>query len=270
MRDIRKKGWFWIDNSLIDRDDLNPYEKLLYMTLARYCDNNSKCFPAIETLMKATGINGKATIIKYLKNLEKKELIFIVRSSGRSNVYYLKNSDKKEEDQFNSNTGSGDRPVQEMNYTSSPDEPLPVQEVNSKETQLTKPIKKTNKEKYKKENSKNDIQEFINNLNKDDEYKELLFKYVEYRKSIKKPIKTIIPIQKIIKDFPDWFSLDEAINIATEKEWQGLEPEWIAKYKQSKINNFGSKTSETKDTSQFLVDDDYLEQMKERYGINDQ
>ena len=40
MRDIRNKGWFWVENSLIDRDDLNPYEKLLYMTLARYCDDN--------------------------------------------------------------------------------------------------------------------------------------------------------------------------------------------------------------------------------------
>ena len=87
MRDIRSKGWFWIENSLIDRDDLNPYEKLLYMTLARYCDNNGKCFPAIETLMKATGINSKATIVKYLKNLEEKEFIFVIRCSGKSNTY---------------------------------------------------------------------------------------------------------------------------------------------------------------------------------------
>lgn len=268
MRDIRKKGWFWIENSLIDRDDLNPYEKLLYMTLARYCDNDSKCFPAIETLMKATGINGKATIIKYLKNLEKKELIFVVRSTGKSNIYYLKNAEKKEDNQFNSDTSSINEPVQEMNHTSSPDELLPVQEMNSKETNLKKLIKKTNKEKYKKEKTKNEVQLFITNLNQDEEYKELLFKYVDYRKSIKKPIKTIVPIKKIIKDFPDWFSLDEAINIAMEKEWQGLEPEWIVKYKQSKTcNNYGNKIAESKDTSQFLVDYDYIEQMNRRYGL---
>ena len=268
MRDIRNKGWFWIENSLIDRDDLNLYEKLLYMTLARYCDNDGKCFPAIETLMKATGINGKATIVKYLKNLEKKELIFVIRNSGKSNIYYLKNAEKKEDNQFNSNTSSATEPVQEMNYTSSPDELLPVHEVNSKETNLKKPIKKTNKEKYKKEKIKNEVQEFINNLNQDEEYKGLLFKYVEYRKSIKKPIKTIVPIQKILKDFPDWFSLDEAINIAMEKEWQGLEPEWIAKYKQSKANNFANnKMSESKDTSYLKVDDNFMEQMKERYGL---
>lgn len=269
MRDIRNKGWFWVENSLIDRDDLNPYEKLLYMTLARYCDNNGKCFPAIETLMKATGINSKATIVKYLKNLEEKELIFVIRCSGKSNTYYLKNAEKKEKEQFISNTSSGDEPVHEMNRTSSPDELLPVHEVNSKETNLKKHNKKTNKEKNKKEKSKNEIHEFINNLTEDNEYKELLFKYIEYRKNIKKPIKTILPIKKIVKDFPNWFVLVEAINIAMEKEWIGLEPEWIEKHKKSKVfnNNNENKIAESKDTSYLKVDDDYMEQMKARYGV---
>lgn len=269
MRDIRNKGWFWIENSLIDRDDLNPYEKLLYMTLARYCDNDGKCFPAIETLMKATGINGKATIVKYLKNLEKKELIFVIRNSGKSNIYYLKNAEKKEDKQFNTSTSSLNEPVHEMNYTSSRGELLPVHEVNSKETNLKIHNKKTNKEKNKKEKKPNEIQDFINNLTEDNEYKELLFKYIEYRKNIKKPIKTVLPIKKIVKDFPNWFALDEAINIAMEKEWQGLEPEWVEKYKKSKVfnNNSENKIAESKDTSHLKVDDNYLEQMKERYGL---
>ena len=139
----------------------------------------------------------------------------------------------------------------------------------NKDTNIQKDINKNNKEKYKKEKKQNEIQEFINNLDRDAEYKELLFKYVEYRKNIKKPLKTIVPMKKILKDFPDWFSLDEAINIAMEKEWQGLEPEWIAKYKQSKANNNYGKQAEQKDTSQLKVDDDFIEQMKERYGIND-
>ena len=120
----------------------------------------------------------------------------------------------------------------------------------------------------KKEKSKNEVETYINNLDLDDDYKQLLFKYVEYRKSIKKAIKTIVPIQKTIRDFPDYFSLDEAINIAMEKEWQGLEPEWIEKYKQSKTsNNYSNKTSESKDTSHLKVDDNFMEQMKERYGL---
>lgn len=137
-----------------------------------------------------------------------------------------------------------------------------------KDTNIQKDINKNNKEKNKKEKSKNEVETYINDLKLNDDYKQLLFRYVEYRKSIKKPIKTIVPIQKILKDFSDWFSLDEAINIAMEKEWQGLEPEWIAKYKQSKTsNNYGNKISESKDTSHLKVDDNYLEQMKERYGL---
>ena len=139
----------------------------------------------------------------------------------------------------------------------------------NKDTNIQKDINKNNKEKYKKEKKQNEVQEFINNLDRDAEYKELLFKYVEYRKNIKKPLKTTVPMKKILKDFPDWLSLDEAINIAMEKEWQGLEPEWIAKYKQSKANNNYGKQAEQKDTSQLKVDDDFIEQMKERYGIND-
>ena len=56
--------------------------------------------------------------------------------------------------------------------------------------------------------------------------------------------------------------------MAMDKEWQGLETEWVEKYKKSKTsNNYGNKISESKDTSHLKVDDDYLEQMKERYGL---
>mgnify|MGYP002751550650 CR=1 FL=1 len=137
-----------------------------------------------------------------------------------------------------------------------------------KDTNIQKDISKNNKEKNKKEKKSNEIHEFINNLTEDNEYKELLFKYIEYRKNIKKPIKTVLPIKKIVKDFPNWFVLDEAINIAMEKEWTGLEPEWIEKHKKSKVfnNNNENKIAESKDTSHLKVDDDFMEQMKARYG----
>ncbi len=139
--------------------------------------------------------------------------------------------------------------------------------INNKE-KIIKNNKELIKEKnIKKEKSKNEVETYIKDLDLDDDYKQLLFKYVEYRKSIKKQIKTIVPIQKIIKDFPNYFSLDEAIEIAQEKEWQGLEPEWIAKYKLSKTSNSTNKLAESKDTSHLKVDDDYMEQMKARYGL---
>lgn len=273
MRDIRKKGWFWIENSLIDRDDLNPYEKLLYMTLARYCDNNGKCFPSLETLMKATGINTRATLTKYLKSLEEKELIFIVRENGKSNIYYLKNCEKKEDDLYNSCTCSTDEPVQEIYSTYITDEQVPVHEMNTKETKLKihnegnkKNILKKVSQKAK---AKNEVEEFINNLEQDDDYKKLLFEYVQYRKKIKKSIKTTKPIEKLMNDFPTYFSLEEAVNIAMYKEWEGLEPEWVENHKKtkaiSKINKNSSKHDEK--IKKLEVEEDYIEKMKERYGL---
>lgn len=225
MRDIRKKGWFWIENSLIDRDDLNPYEKLLYMTLARYCDSDGKCFPAIETLMKATGINGKATVVKYLKNLEKKELIFVVRNSGKSNIYYLKNSDKKEAEQFNSDTGSINEPVHEMNYTSSGVEPLPVHEMNPKETKLTKHIEQDKKEKInKKEKSQTEVlTDYVDGLDLDTEKKEIFKKWIIYKKD-NKQYKNTISIDSLIKKWGCYSSveLEEIVENSISNGYQGL------------------------------------------------
>ena len=141
--------------------------------------------------------------------------------------------------------------------------------INNKEEIINNNKELIKEKNIKKEKSKNEVETYIKNLDLDDDYKQLLFRYVEYRKSIKKAIKTIVPIQKILKDFPDYFSLDEAINIAMEKEWQGLEPEWVEKYKKSKAfnNNSENKIAESKDKSHLKVDDDYLEQMKARYGL---
>ena len=216
-------------------------------------------FEKADTVYRNLKILAEKGIIEYIKH-KGMDLIRLTEK-GKSWNFIENNSEKNPN--FDSNSEKSPSKFGKKSENNSEKNPT------NKDTNIQKDISKNNKEKYKKEKKKNEIQEFINNLDKDDEYKELLFKYVEYRKNIKKPLKTIVPIQKILKDFPDWFSLDEAINIAIQKEWQGLEPEWIAKYKQSKANNFGNKEATSKDTSQLKVDDDFIEQMKERYGIND-
>lgn len=92
MRDIRKMNWFWIDNAIFEREDIEPLEKLIYMALARFSNNETgKTFPSIETLCNATGIKDERTIKKYLKNLANKGIIEIITRSGKSNLYHLKN-----------------------------------------------------------------------------------------------------------------------------------------------------------------------------------
>ena len=55
MRDIRQKGWFWIENELIDRTDLSFEVKSMYMILARFADSEGKCFPSVEKLAEIIG-----------------------------------------------------------------------------------------------------------------------------------------------------------------------------------------------------------------------
>ncbi len=220
-------------------------------------------FEKADTVYRNLKILAEKGIIEYIKH-KGKDLIRLTEK-GKSWNFIENNIEDNSEKNPNFDSNSEKSPSKFGKKSENNSEKNPT----NKDTNIQKDINKNNKEKYKKEKTKNEVQDFIANLNQDEEYKGLLFKYVEYRKSIKKPIKTIVPIQKILKDFPDWFSLDEAINIAMEKEWQGLEPEWIAKYKQSKANNNYGKQAEQKDTNQLKVDDDFIEQMKERYGIND-
>ena len=215
-------------------------------------------FEKSDTVYRNLKVLAEKGIIEYIKH-KGMDLIRLTEK-GKSWNFIENNSEKNPN--FDSNSEKFPSKFGKKSENNSEKNPT------YKDTNIQKDINKNNKEKNKKEKSKNEVETYINDLKLNDDYKQLLFRYVEYRKSIKKPIKTIVPIQKILKDFSDWFSLDEAINIAMEKEWQGLEPEWIAKYKQSKTsNNYGNKISESKDTSHLKVDDNYLEQMKERYGL---
>lgn len=90
MRDKRNKNWFWLENEIVDRVDLEPMERLLYMVLARHSnENTSESFPSEDTLCLKTGIKDKRTIRKYINNLEVKELLTVKREKGKSNRYYL-------------------------------------------------------------------------------------------------------------------------------------------------------------------------------------
>lgn len=66
------------------------------------------------------------------------------------------------------------------------------------------------------ENGKNEILEFI-----------------EYRKKIKKPIRTIAPIKayvKVIRELiKDGYKLEAIKDLMHQKEWQNIEVEWIKK-----------------------------------------
>lgn len=74
LKDSRKKDWFWVENDLIDREDLTIYEKMIYMTLVRHSNENSICFPSYRTIAQKSGCSERQAK-KVAKDLEKKKLI---------------------------------------------------------------------------------------------------------------------------------------------------------------------------------------------------
>lgn len=224
MRDIRKRGWFWVENELIDRTDLSFEVKSMYMILARFADNEGKCFPSIEKLAEIIG-KDKRTVIRYIKKLEEKGLIEKRRRFNQTNIYYLKNADSNNDknDSDKDVTSLGDTGV---TYNSD-------KNVNLKRPIEKDPIKNTQyKEKYKKEKL-NNIECYVMSLEKDENYKQLLFKFIKYRKEIRKSLKTISPLKALIKEFPLYSDLKEALEIMETREWRTATVEWVENYKNS-------------------------------------
>ncbi|HFL3159006.1 TPA: helix-turn-helix domain-containing protein [Clostridioides difficile] len=94
LKDARKKEWFWLENDLVDREDLGVYEKMAYMVMARYSDDESSCFPSLSLISKKMGC-GITTVKKTINSLEEKNLIIKVhrkvknKKENDTNVYYI-------------------------------------------------------------------------------------------------------------------------------------------------------------------------------------
>ncbi|MET1838533.1 helix-turn-helix domain-containing protein [Clostridioides difficile] len=94
LRDIRERDWFWIENILIDREDLTIYEKMIYIVLARHSNEESFCFPSYKTISAKCGCSERQAknVIKSLeeKGLIKKESRTRDNSNEKeSNIYFI-------------------------------------------------------------------------------------------------------------------------------------------------------------------------------------
>jgi len=87
LRDGRTRNWFYLENDLLDRDDLTIYEKTVYIVIARYVNGENKAFPSYETIAKKGSMSRSKA--KYVvnslvqKGLLKKEF----RKSKDKNCY---------------------------------------------------------------------------------------------------------------------------------------------------------------------------------------
>jgi hypothetical protein len=94
LYDRRIDNYFRIENAIFERNDLNTYEKLVYILLCRYANNNNGAFPSYETIAKGVSTSRRKAI-DVVRNLVEKKLIekgerFIKGKNERtSNIYYV-------------------------------------------------------------------------------------------------------------------------------------------------------------------------------------
>lgn len=100
--DKRQDPYFKVENVIFAREDLSAYEKLVYMVLCRYANNNDGAFPSYETIAKGASVS-RATAIRTIKSLVEKNLVEketrlkANSNENTSNIYYVLSAEDKKE-----------------------------------------------------------------------------------------------------------------------------------------------------------------------------
>jgi hypothetical protein len=90
LRDGRVRSWFYLENDLLDREDLTIYEKTVYIVIARYVNGENKAFPSYETIAKK-GSMAKVQAKRVVKSLIKKGLLKKEVRKDKDNKSYTSN-----------------------------------------------------------------------------------------------------------------------------------------------------------------------------------
>ena len=138
LRDGRVKNWFYLENDLLDREDLTIYEKMIYIVIARYVDKEDKAFPSVPTIAKKGSMSERQvqTIINSLvkKDLIKKEpRINKYNKSKTSNLYTLLSVKRNQSDKDKKGGV-----VNDMHHPGEHGTPLLVNEVHPNNTNIKK------------------------------------------------------------------------------------------------------------------------------------
>ena len=88
-----QRKFVMVYHDFLESDLLNDREKMLFITLKKFADDEGKCFPSLNTLAKITG-NSKKRVIALLKGLEEKNVLIVekrksVKKGYESNLYTL-------------------------------------------------------------------------------------------------------------------------------------------------------------------------------------
>jgi hypothetical protein len=136
LRDTRERGWFWLDNAIIDEylPKIGVTAFAVYACIVRHSDRAGNAFPSYSTLQKELAC-GRSQVAAAIKKIVDAGLVTITTGKRASNVYHVvtvSTSPKPElvPIQNQSHIGTG---------TSPGAEPELVPNRDSNKTQLTRP-----------------------------------------------------------------------------------------------------------------------------------
>jgi len=83
MTAIPPKGWFWVENGVIDQlGSIGTMAFAVYGVLARHADQRRECYPSLKTISNALGAS-KRSVLRAIGTLEKVGLLKVQRSSNQ-------------------------------------------------------------------------------------------------------------------------------------------------------------------------------------------
>lgn len=83
---MNNKQHVQLPNNMTHNDDINPKDLLVYTTIKRYMNKETKsCFPSINTIVEKSGVS-KPTVLKSIDKLQKANYIKVGKI-GRNNLY---------------------------------------------------------------------------------------------------------------------------------------------------------------------------------------
>ena len=226
--------------------NLKPMEKILYVELTALSNKNGYCNAQNSYFAKLYEVH-KNTAGSWINKLEKlgyvnSKLIYAKDKEGKATkqvierrIYIINNPINEKTDTYQS---KGCEPVNEKIDTPINEK---TEEINNNTSNEYYKNNSSKEKINKKEKRKNEIEDFINSQDKSEEYKNLLFEFVKYRKKIKDNVKTPGPIKLLLKYFSDEVALKEALEYMDMYNWRTAEPQWIENKKQGGNNNGGKR-----------------------------
>ena len=219
---MERPGYYGILPASIRYDkNLKPMEKIMYSELTALSNKNGYCNATNSYFAELYEVS-KNTVSLWISDLEKAGYIKtkLIYEAGTKNIkerrIYIsdpvtKNDDTYHEKEVDPITKNDDTPITKN------------REDNNTSINNTRIILKENKKE------KIELVDFITSQGISKEYEEKLLEFLEYRKKIKKPIKTIRAINCILNEFKNTGEKHaiSCIDFAMDREYIGVKADYI-------------------------------------------